>query len=62
VGILIDTSIISAAERGGQLPNVAFGDEFGISSITLVPQNRVILPKESLSTLRRTYHNTGGGR
>ncbi len=34
MGILIDTSIIIAAERGGQLPNVEFGDEVGISSIT----------------------------
>jgi tRNA(fMet)-specific endonuclease VapC len=34
VGILIDTSVIVAAERGGQLPNVEFDDEVGISSIT----------------------------
>jgi predicted nucleic acid-binding protein len=34
VGILIDTSVIIAAERGGQLLNVASDDEVGISSIT----------------------------
>jgi hypothetical protein len=34
VGILIDASIIIAAERGGLRPNVEFDEEVGISSIT----------------------------
>jgi len=34
VGILIDTSAIIAAERGGALPVVDFDEQVGISSIT----------------------------
>ena len=34
MGILIDTSAIIAAERGGVLPVVEFDEEVGISSIT----------------------------